>query len=184
MVSRKGFVEALRLLLDEGFRFTVIGGSVVEIALGSRDLGADIDVFSEHPSVFDEQAFFELASSRNLVLGQTWLGTPRLIIRTASEEVPVEFYENLFDFYIPEEMIEESQRVSLDSLRIKAISVEDHIVLKANAGRSMDLDRLSEISRLIKRGRLEVRRDMIIKRAKLFDDEKTIIRRLRDSGIL
>ena len=184
MVSKRGFVEAVRMLLDEGFRFTVIGGSVIEIALGSKDLGPDIDVFSEHPSVFDEQAFFELASSRNIVLGQTWLGTPRLVVRVGEEEVPVEFYDNLYDFYIPEEIIEESQRVAINDLRVKAISVEDHIVLKANAGRTMDLDRLAEISRLIRRGRLAVKKDRILKTAKLFEDEKTIIRRLRDASIL
>ena len=185
MVSKKGFAEALKTLLDLEFRFTVIGGSVVELALGSSDLGEDIDVFAEHPSIiFEESAYRRVAEENLWDIGQTWLGTLRLIIRAGEEEVPVEFYDNIHDFYVPELIIRRSVKVPVDELRVKMILLEDYLVLKANAGRSGDIERLKEIGRLIKRKKISLDTRKILEAASEFEEKDVILRRLRDATIL
>lgn len=55
---------------------------MVEHAIGSRDLGDDIDLFAESPSVlFEENYYRRVAEENGWILGYTWLGTPRIIAR-------------------------------------------------------------------------------------------------------
>jgi len=183
MVSRRAFASIVRSLLDRGFRFTVIGGTVVEVELGSRDLGEDIDLFAEDPSVvIAEDEYYRLGEELGWSVGQTWLGTPRLLARVESEEVPVEFYDNIYDFYVPPEMLERARKVKVSGVNAKMVQLEDHIVLKANAGRREDMDRLKEIARLARKGKLRVDPRKIVEAASLFEDEHVILRRLRDAG--
>ncbi len=182
MVSRRGFAEAVRLLLDKGFRFTVIGGTVVELALGSRDLGPDVDVFAEEPNVFFEEEYHAVAEELGWGVGQTWLGTPALQARVGGEEFPIEFYDNLYDFNVPPEILERAQRVSVQGVRVRMVLLEDHIVLKANRGLGQDMDRLAELARLAKKGKLHVDPGKLREAASFFDDEKVILRRLREAG--
>jgi predicted nucleotidyltransferase len=181
MVSKQSFAKAIRLLLDHGFQFTVIGGTVVEVALGSRDLGPDIDLFAEEPNVFMEEEYHRIADELGWGVGQTWLGTPALIARL-KEEFPIEFYDNLFDFHVPMEMLNRAVKINVGGVRVKMIAVEDHIILKANSGRSTDFERLKELARLVKKGRLKVDAKRLRESASLFLDEKVILRRLRDAG--
>lgn len=181
MVSSQVLAKALRMLLDEGFQFTIIGGTVVELELGSKDLGPDVDLFAEEPNVFMEEQYYAVAEKLGWGVGQTWLGTPSLIARL-EEEFPIEFYDNLFDFNVPEEILNRARRVRLNGVRVKMVTLEDHIVLKANAGRSSDMDRLKEIARLAKKGRLKVDEAALKEAASLFPDEKVILRRLREAG--
>ncbi len=184
VVSRRGFASVVRVLLDYGFRFTVIGGTVVEVELGSRDLGDDIDLFAEDPSVvLAEDEYYRVGEELGWSVGQTWLGTPRLLARVEGEgEVPVEFYDNIYDFYVPPEILERARRVRVSGVNARMVLLEDHIVLKANAGRREDMDRLKEIARLVKKGKLRVDPRKIVEAASLFDDEPVILRRLRDAG--
>ncbi|MEB2836681.1 MAG: nucleotidyltransferase [Desulfurococcales archaeon] len=183
MVSAQVLAAVVRSLLDEGFKFTVIGGTVVEVELGSRDLGDDLDLFAEEPDVLvDEETYWEVAERNGWVIGQTWLGTPRILVRVGDEEVPVEFYDNLYDFYVPESMLKRARRASLGGVRVKMVRLEDHIVLKANAGRDKDLERLKEIARLVNRGKLRVNTKDLREAASEFEDEAVILRRLRDAG--
>ncbi len=185
MVSRGDLAAALKELLGEGFRFTVIGGTVVELELGSRDLGDDVDVYAESPDVLaEEQVYRGVAEERGWEYGQTWLGTPRLGVRVDHVLVPVEFYDNLYDFYVPPLMLERARRVEVAGVRVRMVTLEDHLVLKANAGRDKDLERLSEVGRLVKRGRLRVDKDAVYEAAAEFDDPQVIVRRLRDAGVI
>ena len=182
MVSKKGFAGAVRSLLDEGFRFTVIGGTVVELALRSRDLGPDVDVFAEEPNALFEDEYRLLAEEKGWGYGQTWLGTPRLVVRVEGEEVPFEFYDNIHDFYVPPEILERAERVSVAGVRVRMVTVEDHIVLKANSGIGQHMVRLEELAKLANKGRLRVDTGRLREAASYFPDESVIIRRLRDAG--
>ena len=182
MVSKRAFSAAVRLLLDRGFRFTVIGGTVVELALGSRDLGPDVDVFAEEPNVLFEEEYHRVAEELGWSVGQTWLGTPSLIASVEGESFPIEFYDNLFDFNVPPEILERAKAVNVQGVRVRMVSVEDHIVLKANRGLGQDMDRLKELARLAKKGRLKVDPSRLREAASYFPDEKVILRRLRDAG--
>ncbi len=183
MVSKNAFAWTVRQLLDRGFRFTVIGGTVVELALGSRDLGPDIDVFAEEPNVFMEDEYYSVAEELGWTVGQTWLGTPSLIGHYNEESVTVEFYDNLYDFYVPEPMIQEAQRVQVSGVKVRMISLEDHILLKAYSQRGSDFERLKELAKLAKKGKLRVDTGKLRERASLFgEEERIVIRRLRDAG--
>jgi len=182
MVSKNAFARVVRELLDRGFRFTVIGGTVVELALRSRDLGPDIDVFAEEPNVLLEDEYRLVAEELGWGYGQTWLGTPRLIAHAEGEDVPVEFYDNIHDFYVPPEILERAEKVNVGGVRVRMVRLEDHIVLKANSGLGKDMDRLKELARLASKGRLRVDPARLREAASLFPDEKVILRRLRDAG--
>ncbi len=185
MVSRRAFAEAVRMLLDRNFRFVVIGGTIIEYAMGSEDLGDDIDLFAESPSVvFEEHLYRSVAEEYGWILGYTWLGTPRIIVRVGGEEVPVEFYENIHDFYIPPAFIERSVRAEIGGVRVRMLQLEDHIVLKASAGRSVDMERLKEVSRLARKGRIPIDRRRLLEAASELEDRDVIIRRLREVALL
>ena len=185
MVSREGFGKALRALLDRGFRFTIIGGTIVELALGSRDLGDDVDVFGEDPSPLFEDEYRAVAEELGWGVGQTWLGTPKIIARIGAEEIPIEFYDNIHDFYVPEPMLERAERVSVGGVRVKMVLLEDHLALKAHAGRSSDMDRLREVGRLVKRGRLRINRRRLEEAISMFEDASRVVeRRLREAGLM
>ncbi len=185
MVSRKAFASAMKQLLDAGFRFTVIGGTVVALFAGLKDLGPDVDVLAESPSPLEqEQAYAKLAESRSWDYGQTWLGTPRLTLLAEGEEVPVEFYDNIYDFYVPERFIREARRVDVEGVRVKVIGVEEYLVLKGRAGREEDEEALKQIGELVKRGKLKVDPEKVRELTKEFEEEKIIIRRLSGYGII
>jgi predicted nucleotidyltransferase len=185
VVSQKGFAAAIRILLDRGFRFTVIGGTVVELSLGSRDLGDDVDVFGEEPSPLFEDEYRAAAEELGWSVGQTWLGTPRVIARVGEEEIPIEFYDNIHDFYVPEPMLERAERVTVAGVRVKMVTLEDHLALKAHAGRSSDMERLKEIGRLARKGRLKIDRRRLEEAVSFFEDASRVVaRRLREAGLL
>ena len=185
MASRVSVSKALRALLDRGFRFTVIGGTVVELALGSSDLGDDVDLFGEEPSPLFEDEYRVVSEELGWVMGQTWLGTPRIIARVSGEDVVLEFYDNVHDFYVPEELLGRAERITIDDVRLRVVRLEDHIVLKAHAGRGSDMERLKEISRLARRGRLRIDRAKLLEAASFFGEERqVIVRRLEEAGIL
>lgn len=185
MVSRKAFAQAIRMLTSNNVKFTLIGGSVIAIAVGASDLGDDIDLFAESPNVIDnEDAYRAMAEANSWDYGQTWLGTPRITMLVEGEEVPVEFYDNLYDFYVPEDFISSARRVEVEGIKVKSIGVEHYLVLKARAGREQDEDALKEIGSLVKGGRLRVDRGRVEELAGEFDERQVILRRLREHGII
>ncbi|MCE4607348.1 MAG: nucleotidyltransferase [Caldisphaeraceae archaeon] len=184
MVSRRAFIKLLRMLLDEGIKFTLIGDAIVSLTLGLDNLGNDIDLFVETPSLFEREPFYqELAEGHSWIYGQTWLGTPKITALIDGEEVEVEFYDNLYDFYVPETFIRASKRIDVSGLKIKAIALEEYIALKAYSGREDDMKKLSEISALIKNKRIKIDRGRLINDIKEMEDQRTILGRLRTVGI-
>ncbi|MCE4624206.1 MAG: nucleotidyltransferase [Caldisphaeraceae archaeon] len=184
MVSRRAFIKILRTLLDEGIKFTLIGDTIISLTLGLDNLGNDIDLFVEAPSLFERESFYqELAERYSWTYGQTWLGTPKITALIDDEEVEVEFYDNLYDFYVPEAFIRASKKVNVNGLKIKAIALEEYIALKAYSGRENDMKKLSEISALIKNKRIKIDRGRLINDIREMEDQRTILGRLRTVGI-
>ncbi|MEM4507538.1 MAG: nucleotidyltransferase [Acidilobaceae archaeon] len=185
MVSRRAFAEAVKALYEEGFEFVVIGGTIVELLLNSNDLGDDVDVFSQNPLIYDEEVFASVASSRRWVLGQTWLGTPRLVVRTSIEEVLFEFYDNIHDFYVPPSFLEKrTSSIRIGDVEVRTLGLEEYLTLKANAGRSSDMNRLKEISRIVRAGKLSIDKTRLYEDALEFEDSHVILRRLREAELI
>jgi Predicted nucleotidyltransferase len=59
LVSSKAFTEIIRKLLDEGIKFTVIGDTVILLNIKSEEVGEDIDLFVESPSILENEGFYE-----------------------------------------------------------------------------------------------------------------------------
>ncbi len=185
LVSRRAFAETMKLLLANDLKFTVIGGAVIALATGADDMGEDVDLFAESPNVINEEdAYRSIADSNSWDYGQTWLGTPRITVIVGDEEVPVEFYDNLYDFYVPEDFISSARKVEVEGVRVKAIGVEQYLVLKARAGRKEDEEALKNIGESVKRGRLKVEASKVLQLASEFDEGQVIVRRLREYKII
>lgn len=173
--------RVLSKLLDHGIRFVVIGDTVVQLALKQRVLGGDVDLFVIEPSVVvDEDRFIKLAEDEGWLYSSTDAGTPKIIARYGDREVPLEFYENIFDVYVPLEIIERAGSISIGGVRIRLIKPEEYLVLKARQG--VDLDKVSQY---IKRLGRKVDRKLVEKTIKLFplDEQKLIENRLRSAGL-
>ena len=185
LVGRKAFAAAMRLLLNSGLKFTIIGSTVVSLEAGLDDMGEDVDLFAESPSVVESEDFYvRVAEANSWHLGQTWLGTPRITVIAEDEEVPVEFYDNLYDFYIPERFIREARRVDVEGVKVKAITVEEYLALKGRAGREEDVEGLKRAVELAKKGRLKLSTDEVRRAAEEFEESQIILRRLREVGVL
>lgn len=167
-------------IVEAGIESVVIGGTVVQLALRSKRFEGDLDLFALDPSpLLEEEVYRGLAEREGWGYSYTDLGTPRLLARIRRVEVPVEFYENIHDFYVPMEILDGAAGIRVRGLRIKVIGVEDYLVLKARAGGERDLARLRELA---SNPRLRIDARRLRSRAGLFEEEQVILRRLRDAG--
>ena len=177
-------VEELSVIMGKvsraGIESVIIGGTVVQLALKSRRLEGDLDLFAVEPSpLLEEEVYRELAEREGWLFSYTSLGTPRMLARVGSVEIPVEFYENIHDFYVPLEIIGNAGSVRVRGVRLRLIGVEDYLVLKARAGGDKDLAKLRELA---SNPRLKIDSRRLREAAGLFEEEDIIIRRLREAG--
>ncbi len=186
MVYAMGYtLDDLAVIIEKlsihGIDSVVIGDTVVQLALKKKVLEGDIDLFVLKPSVIvDEGVFIELAEKNNWHYSMTEAGTPRIVARIGDKEIPIEFYENIFDIYIPEEIINNARSINVKGVKIKLIKPEEYIVLKARQG--IDLDKLAKYIRELK----GLDKKVILKTLELMpeDEKKTIVNRLRQVGIV
>ncbi|WP_428068630.1 nucleotidyltransferase [Caldisphaera sp.] len=185
LVSLKAFIEIIRKLLDEGIKFTIIGDTVILLNTKSEDVGEDIDIFVESPSILENENFYEeIVERNNWLYGHTWLNTPRITAIINNEEVNLDLYDNLYDFYIPESFIKNAQRIDINGLRIRAINIEQYLVLKSYSGKEEDMLKLKEILVILKRNKIKIDENKIVEAARELGEESTIIRRLKEIGYL
>ncbi len=176
------FAEVIGRLREVGLEGVVIGSTIYALRLGLKEFEDDVDLFATNFSpISDEDMVYDVAERVGCQVGSSEWGTPRLecFVRSGCV-VPVEFHENIYDFYIPPEMIEGAEALVVEGVEVKVIRVEDYILLKARAGRDQDLEDLGYISDLIRTGELKIDFELIKNRLNLFDedDRKLITRRL------
>jgi len=180
LVSRVAFVSVLKKLSSRKVKYVVIGDSVLHIAAGDSFLGNDIDLFVFQPDLLAEEEFYhKLADELGWNVGQTWLGTPKLIARESGESVEVDLYTNLFDFFISPELLKTASRVRIDNFRVKALDPEAYLVLKAKFA---DSDKMKELKSFF--GSRGFNQRKIEEYLKLMprEDERVVRRKLRDIG--
>ncbi len=175
--------HVMKELFQRGVDAVVIGGTSVELAIKAQRLSGDLDLFPLNMSPLIEEDFYRaLAEELGWGFGYTDLGTPRLVARVKSGDLPVEFYENIHDFYIPPAILESATTKRISGVDVKVIQPEDYVVLKARAGGEEDLERLREISKLAARGKLKLNPRLIKRSLEYFpEDERSVIeRRLKE----
>ncbi|AEM37938.1 protein of unknown function DUF2204 [Pyrolobus fumarii 1A] len=177
----------MRVLSDAGVKATIIGSTVVQLEMRSKELEEDVDLFVEEPSPFIEEDFYrELARKNGWGFGQTWLGTPALIVRTGDKEIIVELYENIYDFYVPPEVLQRAPRKNIRGVEVKVLRVEDYALLKAKAGRDEDMSDLEELATLVKSGEVSFDRRLVRESIQYFpeEDQKLMEKRLKKVGLI
>lgn len=171
----------LKEFIDAGVKFILIGDTVVQLRLRRRELEGDLDLFVLEPSIiFEEEFYINLAEKKNWVYTRTEAGTPRIIAKAGVSEVIVELYENLLDIYIPAEFIEEAKVVEVNGVKVRSIGLEEYFVLKARQG--VNLNKLSKYLKQLKK----LDRSLIERALRHMpkEDEKAIVSRLKDIGVL
>ena len=181
-VLKKILREVVAELKVNNIDAVVVGSTVVSFALGGLfKENEDIDFFVVNRSpLLEEDLFKNIAISKGWDYTYTDYGTPRLIVPYEYGEFFVDFYENIHDFYIPEEIISnEVKKLRINKHRVKMISLEAYIVLKARIGRKIDDRDLSRIKNLIDEGYLKVNRRKIVELLKYFPEEEVGMMRNR-----
>ncbi len=179
MFSGRVLGKVIELLRHEGVDGVIIGSTAVDLALRKDSFEGDIDMFVTSLSLLANYGILEeFARKYGCVLGSTWLGTPNITCFIEGEEVTIDFYENMFDFYVPEEIIDDSLTYEVSGVEVRAIRPEDYMVLKAVAGRDEDLEALRKVREYIENKKLKIDRKLIESRIKLFGEPQTIARRL------
>ena len=185
--SLEDLAEIMKVLNEAGVKAVVIGSTVVQLELRKKELEEDIDLFVEEPSPFIEEEFYrELASRQGWGLGQTWIGTPSLIARRAGQDIVVELYENIYDFYVPPELLERAPKKNIKGVPVRILRLEDYALLKAKAGRDEDMEDLEELAMLVKSGRLRFDRRLVRESIRFFpeEDQRLMEKRLKKVGLI
>ena len=172
------------IIKDLGLRVAIIGDTSIYYFLGERVFNKDLDLFVYEGSVLDKEDLLRRgASERMWEIGSTEYGTPKISVRKNDEEIEIELYENIYDFYIPQEIIEKSKDIRIRDIDLKIIYPEQHIVLKARAGGEQDIESLRVYSDMVKEGVLRLGLAKIKETASLFpEEERLILSRLRSAG--
>jgi predicted nucleotidyltransferase len=173
-------------LRDEGIRGVIIGSTVIDLELRRKEFEDDVDIFALEPSpLIEEDTYREIAYRNEWQMSYTALGTPKFVVRLPSgEEVIVEFYENIHDFYIPLEIIENAPKKTISGVEVKLIRPEDYIVLKAKAARDPDIEDLRIVKEYIDSGKLKIDERIIKRDLELLpeEDRRLAISKLRGLG--
>ncbi len=185
--DRAALARVLKGLREHGVDGVIIGSTVYALRLGFKEFEDDVDLFTTTVSPsFDEDVVAEAADALNCMVCQHGWGGPQLRCPVGCEEVTVELHENIYDFYVPEEMLNDAETVKVCGTPLRLLRIEDYLVLKAKAGREKDLEDLRYLSDIIRKGKLRINTKLIISRLALFDecDSRLIIKRLRACGVI
>ena len=173
-------------LQEHGVRGVVVGSTVIELELRRKRFEDDVDIFALEPSPLVEEDFYRgIAEQEGWEMSYTALGTPKLVAKLPSgEEVIVEFYENIYDYYIPQEMLEEATKKRLGKVEYRFLRPEYYVVLKAKAAREADIEDLRIIREYIEEGKLKLDGRLIKRGVELLPEEDRgfVSKKLRELG--
>ena len=165
--------------------FVIIGDTILDISLGRKGTESDVDLFLLGLSVFvDEDKIRDFAFDRGWDFGKTPIDTPRIIATVDDDQLQIDMYENIQDFFVPQGIIESATEVRIGKEKFKIIRLEDYILLKTNAFREEDEDELKTIVYLIGEGKLSIDKKYLESHIDLFEENAKSIRdRLNLVGI-
>ena len=176
----------LSKLQEHGVKGVVVGSTVIELELRRKRFEDDVDVFALEPSPLIEEDFYRgIAEREGWEMSFTALGTPKLVAKLPSgEEVIVEFYENIHDYYIPLEILEQAPKKKIGKAEYRFIRPEDYIVLKAKAAREADIEDLRIVKEYIDEGKLRIDERIIKRDVELLPEEDRgfVVNKLRELG--
>lgn len=184
--SLNDLTDLFNILIKElGLNIAIIGSVALYYNIGEKRFNEDLDLFIYKGSILEqEDRLREICYKKGWDFGLTEFGTPKITVRKDEYEIEIEIFENIYDFYIPQEIIERSRDIKIGDLIIKMILPEHYVVLKARTGSSKDIEKLSLIKDLVNERKLRLDLSIIRETISYFEDEeKMIISRLRSVGI-
>ncbi len=176
----------MKNLIEGGVESVIIGSTAIELELRAKTLSGDLDLFpTNHFALVEEDFFRTLAFEKGWEYGHTGLGTPKYTVRGPKNQVEVEFYDNIMDFYVPEEILNEAKTIELKGVKIRKISPEDYVVLKSRSEDPDAIDQIRGVKELADRGKIQLNVRRVKERLALFPetDVPTMRNRLRQAGI-
>ncbi|QKR00026.1 nucleotidyltransferase [Metallosphaera tengchongensis] len=174
-------LDEIRRLMD----FVIIGDTVVDLTLNRKVTESDVDIFPINFSVLIEGDLLKsFAEERNWEVGSTPIDTPRLIVPVDDEQLQLDFYENIQDFFVPPVVVESAEEMKVGGKTFKVIKIEDYILLKANAFREEDETEIKKIIQLIGEKKIKIDLKILSEHAKDFEENAQSIReRLASIGL-
>ncbi|BDB97066.1 nucleotidyltransferase [Saccharolobus caldissimus] len=165
--------------------FVIIGDTIVDIELKRKGTESDVDLFVLGVSVLiEDDKIREFAYERGWDYGKTPIDTPRLLVPINDEQLQIDLYENIQDFFVPKDILDNAIYVKIGGYTFKSVRLEDYILLKANAFREEDEDELKTIVYLIGEGKLKIDKDYLKNHIEIFEENANSIReRLSSVGI-
>jgi len=90
--------------LQDLTKFIIIGDTIVDISLKRKGTESDVDLFALDISVLvDDDKIRNFAYERGWDYGRTPIDTPRLLAPVDDDQLQVDLYENIQDFFVPKE---------------------------------------------------------------------------------
>lgn len=164
----------------------VIGNTCIDIAL-NRPSEDDLDLFVTSMSpLLEEDRIRNIAYQRGWSTGSTDLGTPSITMNIDGVDITIELYENILDFYIPNEALNICRRsIDIDGNIINYIAPECWLVFKARRGANKDLSELMLFKQIAEEEKMSIDRNLIEKVIELYEEDRHyIIDRLKSIKIL
>ena len=178
----------LERIQGHGVKGVIVGSTVVELALRRKKFEDDVDIFVLEPSPLVEEDFYRgLAEQEGWDVSYTALGTPKLVAKLpGGEEVIVELYENILDYYVPPEILEQAPKKKIGKTEARMIRPEDYVVLKAKAAREADIEDLRILKEYVDEGRLKLDQRIIKQDIGLLpeEDQGFVRNKLRELGFI
>ncbi|EZQ03786.1 MULTISPECIES: nucleotidyltransferase [Acidianus] len=157
--------------------FVIIGDTVVDLLLKRKGTESDVDIFPlELSAVAEEDKIRNFSENNGWDYGTTPIDTPRLLVPLGDSQLQVDIYDNIQDFFVPEEILKSAIAMSIGDSEFKVIRLEDYILLKANAYREEDEDELKTILHFIGEKKLKIDKNYLYKHTELFEENSENIK--------
>jgi predicted nucleotidyltransferase len=161
----------MKELNEAGLEAVIIGGTAIELELRKKTFSGDLDLFpTNHYALVEEDLFRALAMEKGWEYGHTGLGTPKYSVRGPKSQFEVEFYDNVMDFFVPQEILDEAGSIELKGVKIRKISPEDYVVLKSRSEDPEAIDVIRGVKALADQGKIKLNIRKIRERLELFPE--------------
>jgi predicted nucleotidyltransferase len=177
--------KAIDTLKRIGIDGIIIGSTCLDLTLNRRSIEGDIDLFVTSISlIIEEEKIYKAAEENSWTIGTTSLGTPSITMNIYGDDISIDLYENVMDFYIPIEAIELCKRTStIDHVEVAYIALECWMVLKARRGADQDIAMLSMVKDLYDKNEITLDLNLMKKIIDIYEeDSKYIYNRLKMLG--
>ncbi|MEM3280742.1 MAG: nucleotidyltransferase, partial [Saccharolobus sp.] len=94
--------------------FVIIGDTIIDITLRRKGTESDVDIFVLGISVLaEDDKIRDFAYERGWDYGRTPIDTPRLVVPIDNDQLQIDLYENIQDFYVPKEILDNAINIKI-----------------------------------------------------------------------